>query len=90
MTLEIPKTKKEIERLSVMNVVATQKGTIPYFRGFGVDFDIDAALPGAASAAFASAVEEISRRVPGVAVTDGRVSLGMNGEAKIHVKLGEA
>lgn len=85
--LYIPKTDKERRQKEIACILSMGRGTVPYFRSFGVMVDIDAAMPAEKQRAFALASQEIETRVPAVRVASGYVRADINGHARIYLKI---
>lgn len=85
--LSIPITDKERRYKEISAVLSMGRGTVPYFRSFGVNVDIDASMPAESQRAFALAAQEVEARVSGVRVASGYVRGGVSGKANIYVKI---
>lgn len=85
--LYIPKTARERRQKEIACILSMGRGTVPYSRKFGVMVDIDAAMPSEAQRAFALAAQEVETRVPAVRVASGYVRGGINGAAKVYLKI---
>lgn len=85
--LSIPVTVKERRYKEIAAVLSMGRGTVPYFRSFGVNVDIDASMPAEAQKSFALAAQEVETRVTGVRVASGYTRGGIDGRAKIYLKV---
>lgn len=85
--LSIPKTDKERKLKEIAAVLSMSRGTVPYDRSFGVLVDIDAAMPAERQRSFALAAQEVEARVQGVRVASGYTRGGIDGRAKIYLKV---
>lgn len=89
MDMLFPSTSRDIALQRSACVCSILRGEVPYCRSFGLNAELDAAVPREAQILLGDAAMQVEKEVPGVKVTRGTVSVDQTGRAVVRLAIRE-